>query len=148
MQYKVLSFCQELSNFNHLIEFCNYSATLFCFPTCRFPTLSRLPYFAAQTPHYGMLSYNKKTKMHAPCAPFQVIQLTHNFLAGARLPQNRALTIPQRCPIKILQTCIWAYANSRLGIRKRLFGRTQTVENSLQTPCLLPLREHFRSTFG
>ena len=55
-------------------------------------------------------------------------------------------SVPLRCPpgapqensttaFAYTRTVVWAYANGCLGIRKRLFGRTQTVITLRQTPC-------------
>ena len=53
------------------------------------------------------------------------------------------------------RTVIWAYANGYLGIRKQLFGRTQTVITLRLTPCnsvplptLVPLHTSKRAFWG
>ena len=66
--------------------------------------------------------------------------------------------MPQVCPLDAPQensttafaytrTVVWAYANACLGIRKRLFGRTQTVITLCQTPCNSVPFSCFRDTY-
>ena len=67
-------------------------------------------------------------------------------------------SVPQVCPLGAPQensttafaytrTVVWAYANGCLGIRKRLFGRTQTVITLCQTPCNSVPFSCFRDTY-
>ena len=66
--------------------------------------------------------------------------------------------MPQVCPLGAPQensttafaytrTVVWAYANGCSGIRKRLFGHTQTVITLCQTPCNSVPFSCFRDTY-
>ena len=44
-------------------------------------------------------------------------------------------TVPSTSALQKHCRCFWAYAQGRLGVRERLFGRTQTVGNSVLRPC-------------
>ena len=73
---------------------------------------------------------------------------------GAHWPKSVPLVCPLGAPQKIsttafayTRTVVWAYANGCLGIRKRLFGRTQTVITLRQTPCNSVPFSCFRDTY-
>ena len=77
-----------------------------------------------------------------PCPQMWLINCLSDVYLGAHWPKS----VPQVCPLGAPQensttafaytrTVVWAYANGCLGIRKRLFGRTQTVITLCQTPC-------------
>ena len=60
---------------------------------------------------------------------------------GAHWPKSVPLVCPLGAPqensttaFAYTRTVVWAYANGCSGIRKRLFGRTQTVITLRQTP--------------
>ena len=68
-------------------------------------------------------------------------------------------SVPQVCPLGAPQensttafaytrTVVWVYANGCSGIRKRLFGRTQTVITLRQTPCNSVPFSCFRDTLS
>ena len=89
-----------------------------------------------------MLTVIKKHKNGAPCAPFRLIILIVSQMRGALVTIKGAPQVPHGAPQEnstkacaYMQTVIWAYANGRLGARKRLFGHTQTLITLWQTPC-------------
>ena len=87
------------------------------------------------------------------CPHFRLIICISNVYLGAHMPKS----VPPMCPLgapqkkstkafAYTQTVVWAYANGCLGIRKQLFGRTQTVITRSLTPCFLPPFSQFGGT--
>ena len=102
-----------------------------------------------------MLTVIKKHKNGAPCAPFRLIILIVSQMRGALVTIKGAPQVPHGAPqenstkaFAYMQTVIWAYANGRLGARKRLFGHTQTVNRCRQTPSNLGNFTHFQGTYS
>ena len=55
-----------------------------------------------------------------------------------QLCRNCAAPMPLTDALVKQNRCFCVYENGRLGVRKRLFGRTRTVAGTVLRPCLLP----------